>query len=179
MTLPSNPQDPFSPFLPTTYNFPEEDDRAKTFIQDQLAQHSDVINDKKIGVYVQQTPTLNGNKHWYANTRITRNGYQSFVFINGLPNTGTLVINAASTPAFPIDNIQPQFLMWHVWGTASKPPTTTGSGDGDFFSFMAKGDSRISFTMSDTTLTITTTTNLSNYYGFIICEFIRAGTNGI
>lgn len=179
MTTPINPAEPFSPFLPTTYNIPEEEDRVNTFLQDQFAQHSDVINDKKIGVYVEETPTLNGNKHWYANTRVTRNGYQSFVFINGLPNAGVLVIDANSDPAYPINDVQPEFLMWHVWGTASLPPTAEGAGDGDFFSFMAQGDSRISFTMTDTVLTITTTVDLSAYYCFIVCEFIRAGTNGI
>lgn len=179
MTIPSNPQEPFSPFLPTTYNIPAEEDRVNVFLQDQFAQHSDVINDKKIGIYVEETSVLNGNKHWYASTKITRNGYQSFVFINGLPNAGVLVLTAATNPAYPIENVQPEFLMWHVWGTASKPPSAQGAGDGDFFSFMAQGDTRISFTMTDTTLTITTTVDLSAYYCFIVCEFIRAGTNGI
>ncbi len=179
MTIPTNPAEPFSPFLPTTYNIPEEDDRGKTFLQDQLSYHSDVINDKKIGVYIEEVPTLNGNKHWYANTRVTRNGYQSFVFINGLPNAGVLVLTAATNPAYPIDNVQKEFLMWHVWGTASLPPSAQGAGDGDFFSFFNQGDARISFTMTDLVLTITTTVNLSAYYGFIVCEFIRAGTNGI
>lgn len=179
MTIPLNPQEPFTPFLPTTYNIPEEDDRGKAFLQDQFAQFADVVNDKKVGVYVEETSVLNGNKHWYGNTRITRNGYQSFVFIRSLPNAGVMVIDANSNPAFPIENIQPEFLMWHVWGTASLPPSATLAGDGDFFSFMAQGDTRISFTMTDTVLTITTTVDLSSYYGFIICEFIRAGTNGI
>jgi len=179
MTIPSNPQEPFTPFLPTTVNFPEEEDRLKVFLIDLFANYADVINDKEIGIYVQETPVLNGNKHWYANTRITRNGYQSFVFIRSLPNAGVLVLTLATDPAFPIDNIQPEFLMWEVWGTASRPPSATGAGDGDFFSFMAQGDTRISFTMSDTTLTITTTVDLSAYYGFIVCKFIRAGTNGI
>lgn len=179
MTLPINPAEPFSPFLPTTYNIPEEEDRVRTFLEDQFAQISDVTNDKKIGVYVEETATLNGNKHWYATTQVTRNGYQSFVFINGLPNAGVLVINANSNPSYPINDVQPEFLMWHVWGTASLPPSAVGAGDGDFFSFMAQGDSRISFTMTDTVLTITTTVDLSAYYGFIVCEFIRAGTIGI
>src|SRR6187549_1760240 len=163
MTLPTNPREPFTPFLPTTYNIPEEDDRGKTFLQDQLAQHSDVINDKKVGVYVEETSLLNGNKHWYANTQITRNGYQSFVFIRSLPNAGVMVIDANSDPAFPIEDIQPEFLMWQVWGTASLPPSATLAGDGDFFSFMAQGDTRISFTMTDMVLTITTTVDLSSY----------------
>ncbi len=179
MTIPINPQEPFTPFLPTTYNIPEEEDRVRTFLQDQFAQHSDVINDKKVGVYVAETPTLNGNKHWYASTKITRNGYQSFVFIKSLPNTGTIVLTRTTDPAYPIDDVQPEFLMWHLWGTASKPPSALNAGDGDFFSFFCQGDARITFTMSDTTLTITTTTDLSAYYGFIVAEFIRAGTNGI
>ncbi len=179
MTVPSNPIAPFTPFLPTTYNIPEEDDRVNTFITEQFAQHSDVINDKKIGNYVEETPTLNGNKHWYSTTKITRNGYQSFVFIRSLPNTGVLIINANTDPAYPIDNVQPEFLMWHLWGTASKPTSALNAGDGDFFSFMNRGDPRITFDMTDLVITITTTVDLSAYYGFIVCEFIRAGTNGI
>jgi len=179
MTTPSNPRETFTPFLPTTVNFPEEEDRLKTFLVDLFASYADVINDKKIGVYIEETPTLNGNKHWYANTKETRNGYQSFVFINGLPNAGVLVIDANSDPAFPIDNIQPEFLMWHIWGTCSKPPSALNAGDADFFSFSNQGDSRISFTMTDLVLTVTTTVDLTQYYCFIVCEFIRAGTNGI
>jgi len=179
MTIPTNPMETFSPFLPSTINFPEEDDRSKVFLVDRLSTYADVINDKKIGVYVEETSTLNGNKHWYANTKITRNGYQSFVFINGLPNAGVLVIDANSDPAFPIDNIQPEFLMWHVFGTASKPPSALNAGDADFFSFSNRGDPRIIFDMSDLVITITTTVDLSAYYCFIVCEFIRAGTNGI
>ena len=185
MTIPTNPAEIFSPFIPTTFNIPEDPDTFNNFLQDQFARHADVINDKKIGVYVEETPTLNGNKHWYANTKVTRNGYQSFVFINGLPNgtlpfpANTLVINAATTPAYPINDVQPEFLMWHLWGTASKPPSTTGAGNADFFSFSNQGDSRISFVVSDTTITITTTVDLSLYYCFIVFEFIRAGTNGI
>jgi hypothetical protein len=66
-----------------------------------------------------------------------------------------------------------------MWGTCSKPPSTTGAGDGDFFSFMNQGDTRISFTVTDLVLTITTNVDLSAYYCFIVFEFIRAGTNGI
>jgi hypothetical protein len=179
MTIPTNPQNDFTPFLPTTVNFPEEEERLKTFLVDNLASYADVINDKKIGVYVEENSVLNGNKHWYANTRITRNGYQSFVFINGLPNAGVLIIDANSDPAFPIDNIQPEFLMWHMWGTASKPPSAFNAGDADFFSFSNRGDPRITFDMTDLVLTITTTVDLSAYFCFIVFEFIRAGTNGI
>jgi len=179
MTIPTNPMEPFSPFLATTFNIPIDEDTFNNFLQDEFSRHADVINDKKIGTYIEETPTLNGNKHWYANTKVTRNGYQSFVFINGLPNTGVLVINAATTPAYPINDVQPEFLMWHLWGTASKPPTAQGAGDGDFFSFFNQGDPRITFVFTDTTITITTTIDLSAYYCFIVCEFIRAGTNGI
>lgn len=179
MTIPTNPQESFTPFLPTTVNFPEEEDRIRVFLINLFANYADVINDKKIGVYIQGNSLLNGNKHWYGNTKITRNGYQSFLFINGLPNAGTLTINSNTVPAYPISNVQPEFLMWHVWGTASLPPSAVNAGDGDFFSFMAQGDSRISFIMSDTEIVITTTVDLSEYYGFIVCEFVRAGTNGI
>lgn len=179
MSMSTNPAESFNPFLPTTVNFPVDEDTFNNFLQEQFARHADVVNDKKIGVYIQETPTPNGNKHWYANTQITRNGSQSFVFINGLPNAGVLVINANTIPRYPINNIQPEFLMWHMWGTCSKPPTTLGAGDGDFFSFSNQGDARISFTMTDLVLTITTTVDLTQYYCFIVCEFIRAGTTGI
>ena len=178
MTVPTNPISPFSPFLPTTYNIPEEEDRVRTFLQDQLAQHSDVINDKKIGVYVEETSLLNGNEHWYANTKINRNGYQSFVFIKSLPNAGVMIINATTDPAFPILDINQEFLMWHMWGTASKPPSALSAGDGDFFSFMNQGDTRISFTMTDLIITITTTVDLTAYSCFLVFEFIRNGTQG-
>ena len=173
--IPLNPQEPFSPFLPTTYNIPEEDDRGKTFLQDQLAQHSDVINDKKIGTYLQAAEILNGEKWFYKVTQVTRNGYQVIAYIPSFPNSGVLVLTNSSTPQYPLVDINSQFVVTHVWGSASKPCSAVNAGDGDYFSFMAQGDSRISFTMTDTVITITTTTNLSLYSGFIVIEFLRNG----
>jgi len=71
--------------------------------------------------------------------------------------------------------------MWHTWGTASRPatePDTTVNGTADYFSFSNEGDSRISYTFSNKQIVITTTTDLSAYYGFIVAEYIKAGTNG-
>jgi hypothetical protein len=175
MTTPSNPIEPFSPFLPSTYNVPEDEDRQRVFFVDKFSNFADVINDKKIGVYLQAAETLNGNKWFYKSTSITRNGYQALVYIPSFPNATTLVITSVTVPTYPISDINLQFVVSLVWGSASKPNTAVGSGDGDYFSFMAQGDSRISFTMSDTTITITTTTDLRSYSGFIIIEYIRNG----
>lgn len=166
MTTPTTPQELFTPFLPSTYNIPEEDDRLKNFLVDKFSGFSDVINDKKIGIYVQSAENFNGNKFWYDTTQKTRNGYQAIArfksFVSG------------SYP-MPIPDVNPQFVISHVWGSASKPCTAVGSGDGDYFSFMAKGDSRISFTMSDTTIVITATGPMASYQGFIVIEYIRDG----
>lgn len=175
MTIPINPQAPFTPFLPTTYNIPEEDDRGKAFLQDQLAQHSDVINDKKIGTYLQAAEILNGEKWFYNSTRITRNGYQAIAYIPSFPNAGVLNLTLTSTPRFPITDINPQFVITHVWGSASLPCTSVGAGDGDYFSFMNEGNSQISFTMSDIQIVITTTVDLTAYSGFIVVEYLRNG----
>lgn len=175
MTIPLNPQEPFTPFLPTTYNIPEEEDRGKTFLQDQLAQFADVVNDKKIGTYLQAAETLNGEKWFYNTTRITRNGYQAIAYIPSFPNAGTLTLTATTTPQYPITDINDQFVVTHVWGSASLPCSAVGAGDGNYFSFMNEGDSRVTFTMSDTQIVITTTTNLSAYSGFIVIEFLRNG----
>jgi hypothetical protein len=175
MTIPLNPQEPFTPFLPTTYNIPEEDDRGKTFLQDQLAQFADVINDKKIGTYLQAAETLNGEKWFYNTTRITRNGYQAIAYIPSFPNSGTLTLTSTTMPQYPITDINDQFVVTHVWGSASLPCSSVGAGDGNYFSFMNQGDSRVTFTMSDTQIVITTTVNLSSYSGFIVVEFLRNG----
>jgi len=175
MTVPTNPQEPFSPFLPTTFNIPEEEDRRKSFLVDEFSNFADVINDKKIGVYLQAAETLNGEKWFYKTTGVTRNGYQAIAYIPSFPNSTTLTLTLTTIPQFPIPNINPQFVVTHLWGSASKPNTTVGSGNGDYFSFMAKGDSRISFTMSDTTIVITTTTDLRAYSGFIVVEYLRDG----
>jgi len=175
MTTPTSPMEPFTPFLPTTVNFPEEEDRIRVFLIDKFANYADVINDKKIGVYLQAAETLNGNKFFYDTTSKTRNGYQALARIPTYPNAGVLVLTRTSNPQYPIGDINSQFVISHIWGSASKPCTSVGAGDGDYFSFMNQGDSRISFTMTDTTITITTTTNLSAYSGFIFIEYIRDG----
>jgi hypothetical protein len=64
-------------------------------------------------------------------------------------------------------------VITKLFGTASKPPTTPGSGD--YFQYNNEGDARISFTFSDTQVVITTTTDLSAYSGFIVVEYLRAG----
>jgi hypothetical protein len=175
MTIPSNPIEPFSPFLPSTYNVPEEEDRQRVFFVDKFSNFADVINDKKIGVYLQNAETFNGNKYFYDTTAKTRNGYQVLARIPSFPNTGVLVLTVNTTPQYPLTDVNPQFVVSQVWGSASKPCSAVGAGDGDYFSFYSQGDSRISFTTSDTTITITTTTNLSAYTGFIFIEFIRDG----
>jgi hypothetical protein len=59
MTSPSNPREIFSPFLPTTYNVPEEQDRLGVFLVDRFANFADVINDKRIGLFVQESENQN------------------------------------------------------------------------------------------------------------------------
>jgi hypothetical protein len=167
---------PFSPFLPTTSNVPEEEDRLGIFLIDRLAVHADVINDKKIGVYLQEAESQNGEKWWYADTKVTRNGAQVIAYIPSLPNTGVMTLTLTSNPAFPIQDIDPDFRATLVMGTASKPCSAKGAGDGVYFSFFSEGDSRISFTMSDIAITITTTTDLSAYSAFIIIHYLRRGS---
>lgn len=168
------PIEPFSPFLPTTYNIPEEKDRLDSFLNEELSRFSDVINDKKIGLYIQAAEALNGEK-WVYNVNKVRNGYQSMAYISSYPNNSTLTLTLTSNPAFPITNINPQFVISEVRGTASKPCSSTGAGDGDYFSFFGSGNAKISFTMSDTTIVITTTVDMRAYSGFIIIEYIRDG----
>lgn len=175
MTIPGNPSELFTPFLPTTFNVPEEEDRLKVFLVDRFANYADVINDKKIGIYSQASENFNGNKFFYKTTKVTRNGYQAIAFIPSLPNATTLTLTLSSTPTYPVPNINNEFVITNLWGTASLPPTSTGAGDGDFFKYNNQGDSRISFTMSDIVIVITSTINLSAYSGFIVVEYLRNG----
>lgn len=166
MTNPTNPQELFTPFLPATFNIPEEDDRLKTFLNDKLSAISDVTNDKKIGMYVDKAENFNGEKWHYDTTKKIRNGFQAIARITSfIPQVIDL----------PIQNVNPQFIVSHVWGSASLPCTDVGAGDGDYFSFMAQGDARIQFSMSDTSLTITTNGTTAAYQGFIVIEYIRDG----
>lgn len=176
MTIPSNPSNLFSPFLATTVNFPEEEDRQKTFLVDRFSTYADIINDKKIGAYTQATPSQNGEKFSYLITSKIRNGFQSIAYIPSLPNTGVLVLTRETVPQYPIDSINQQFVITLSYGTASKPPTAIGAGDGDFFTFMNRGDPRIIWDMSDTAITITTTIDLTAYSSFIVVHFLRDGT---
>ena len=177
--LETNPSELFSPFLPTTYNIPKEEDRLNTFLLDSFSQFCDIINDKKIGVYVQETENFNGEKWWYLTPEITRNGYQTIAYIASFPNTGVLTLTLDSSPAFPIQDINTEFVVTQVYGSASKPPTdpdNTTAGTGDYFSFYSQGDARISFTMSNKEIVITTTTDMTAYSGFIVITYIREGT---
>ena len=72
-----------------------------------------------------------------------------------------------------------EFVVTQVYGSASKPPTdpdNTTAGTGDYFSFYSQGDARISFTMSNKEIVITTTTDMTAYSGFIVITYIREGT---
>lgn len=170
-----NPSELFTPFLATTYNVPEEEDRLHVFLVDRFSTFADLINDKKIGVYTQASENFNGEKWFYKTTQITRNGYQTIAYIPSFPASGTLTLTLTSTPQYPIANVTPTFVVTHVWGSASKPCSKTKAGDGDYFSFMAKGDPRISFTMSDTQIIIVTTIDMSAYSGFIVIQYLRNG----
>lgn len=176
MTAPSNPSELFTPFLPTTYPVPKEKETVDNFLQDTFTRIADVVNDKTIGTFVQSAQNFNGEKWFYLNPRVTRNGYQAIYQIPSLPNARTLTIDADSEPPYPIQDVQPEFAVTHIWGSASKPNSMVGAGDGDYFSFMNQGDSRITFTLSDTVLTITTTVDLSAYSGLIIIQYLRNGT---
>ena len=169
MTTPTNPQNDFTPFLPTTVNYPEEEERLKTFLVDLFSSYADVINDKTIGAYTQSAESFNGQKWSYDTTRKIRNGFQWVARVTQYPNTGVLVLPSPS-------NINPQFRVTHVWGSASKPCTAVGAGDGEYFSFYSEGNSRITFIMTDLTITITTTADMPAFDGYIIIEYVRDGS---
>jgi len=168
MTTPTNPQNDFTPFLPTTVNFPEEQERLKTFLVDTFAQYADVVNDKTIGGFTESAESFSGEKWSYDTTRKIRNGFRWVARVVQYPNTGVLVLLSPS-------NINEQFRVTHVWGSASKPCTAVGAGDGEYFSFFSEGNSRITFVMTDLTITITTTADMTAYDGYIIIEYVRDG----
>lgn len=176
----SNPQELFSPFLPTTYSIPEDDERLKTYLNDNYCRFADVINDKKIGNYVDTFTVQNGEDWSYKtvanqSTSKVRNGFQSITYIPSLPNNGVLVITRQTDPQYPIETVNEQFVITKLFGTASKPCSQVGAGDGNYFMYNCEGDSRITFTFSDIQITITTTVDLSQYSGFIIVEFLNDG----
>lgn len=175
MSVSVNPMELFTPFLPATYTVPEEEDKRRTFLVDKFSMFADVINDKTIGVFLQAAEALNGEKWFYLTTSKLRNGYQAIAYIPSYPNTGTLTLTIFTNPQYPIPNVTPQLVITDLWGTASKPPTAMGAGNGDYFTFLNQGNSKISFTMSDTTIVITTTVDLSAYSGFIVVKYLRDG----
>lgn len=178
MTTPTNPADPFTPFLPSTFNPPEEDDRHDIFLQDTFSNMADVINDKSIGTFVQGRENFNGEKWWYKDPKITRNGYQTFCYIPSFPNATTMTFtlgNADPNLTFPITGINNEFVITLSYGTASKPPSAIGAGDGDYFTFMNQGDTRVSWTMSDITIVVTTTVDMRAYSGFLVIKYLRNG----
>ena len=166
MTVPNNPSELFSPFLPATYTIPEDPDRLTTFLVDKLSLFAEVINDKNIGVWTDTVSSLNGNKFSYDTTSKVRTGYNYLARIDSYPSSGTIVL-----PVPP--NFNSQFALFQAWGSASLPATTPGTGN--FFSFMSQGDSRISFVFTDQSITITTTALGSGYSGFLCVSFISDG----
>lgn len=175
MTNPTNPQELFSPFLPATYNIPEEEDRLKPFLNDKLSGIADVVNDKKIGVYFDNAENFNGEKWGFLTTKKVRNGYQAIAYIPSFPGPLTLPVANQITISNPISNINPQFIITHTWGSASLPCTSVGAGDGIYFSFFTEGNSQVTYTVSDTQIVINTTVDLSTYSGFIVIEYLRDG----
>ena len=176
MTMSTNPKAPFSPFLGTTYDLPEESDRLKTSLCDNFSLFADTINDKKIGAYTQAVSSENGEDWSYLSTKRVRNGFQAISYIPSLPNSGVLILTRATVPQYPVDNIDPNFVITMLYGTASRPCSAVGAGDGDYIMYNNRGDPRIFFDMSDTTITITTTIDMTEYSGFIVVHFLRAGT---
>lgn len=166
MSTPSNPQEPFSPFLPATYIVPEEEDRRRTFLVDKFSQIADVVNDKVIGAFTESVENQNGMKWAYDTTSKVRSGFQAIARVKSFV-TGPIPM--------PIKDVNSQFIISKTWGSASKPASSVGAGDGDYFTFLSQGDARISYTMSDTTINITTDGARAAYSGFIVIEYIRDG----
>ena len=96
-------------------------------------------------------------------------------YIPAYPNIGTLILTIDTIPKYPLSNVNLQFVITDLWGTASLPPTKIGQGDGNYIKFNNRGDPRIFFDFTDTTITITTTIDMSSYSGFIIVEYLRNG----
>lgn len=159
--------EPFSPFLPTTQNIPEDEQSFRYFLNNQFSKISDVINDKTIGIF-STAEQQNGEKWFYGNTsaqvKKVRNGLQIIVFI---PNLTTQSI------ANPIDNVNNDFVMTFAYATASKLKTDTTPGD--YFSFLGNGDTRAKLTISDTIITIATDGSLASYQAFIVMQYIKSG----
>ncbi len=164
---PTNPSNLFTPFLPTTNNIPEEDDRLRVFLYDRFANFADCINDKKIGIYRQDSNTFNGEAWIYDTTKKIRNGYQ---VIARIPSFITEVI------PLPIPLVNPQFVITLAYGSANKPCSAIGAGDGSYFSFMSKGDTRITFDLTDTTISIVATAPMAAFSGYIVIEFLLDGS---
>jgi len=165
---PTSPSNLFTPFLPATYNIPEEEDRRKTFLNDKFSAIADVVNDKKIGNYTQDAENFNGNTFIYDSTKVpVRNGYQILIRVTSF---------VPQTIALPIQDVNPQFIVSLVYGSASKPCSAVGAGDGVYFSFFSQGDARIQFSMTDLQIVITTNGTTAAYQGFIVIEYIRSGT---
>ncbi len=162
---PTNPSELFSPFLPATYNIPEDESKLREFLNERLSAISDVSNDKMIGSFTQNTQDFSGAKFIYDTTKKVRNGYQTLIrVLSFIPQVITLPFQ-----------INPQFIISEVYGSASLPCSAIGAGDGVYFSFMSQGDARIQFQMTDTTITITTNGTTAAYQGFIIISFIHDG----
>jgi len=168
MTIPTNPQNDFTPFLPSTYNIPEEDDRHNEWLGSTLSDISDCVNDKVIGAMTQDVSSANGRKLIYDTTKKVRNGVQYLARVVSYPANGVLIL---SSPPY----INEQNVIYQVWGSASKPPSALNAGDGDFFSFYNEGSTKITFTMTDLLITITTTGLGTGYSGFICVDLIPDG----
>lgn len=168
MTILPNDGQLFSPFIPSTFNIPEEGDRLKVFLVDRFSILSDVVNDKKIGNYTQNVVNYSGNKLTYDTNAKTRSGFQYLIRILSYPAGGVLTFS-------PPPNLNSQFVVFQVWGSASKPPSAPGAGDGDYFSFYGSGNPKITFTFTDTVITVTTAGLGIGYSGFIVVDFIYDG----
>lgn len=166
---PTNPSNLFTPFLEATYNVPEDQDRGRTYLNDKFSAITDVVNDKKIGMYVDNAENFNGEKWHYISPKKVRNGYQAIAYVASLPNAGPVTIPN------PIPNINSQFVVTHTWGSASRPCTAVGANDGNYFSFNTLGNTNITYTLSDMEIVITTTVDLSAYSCFIVIEYLRDG----
>lgn len=162
----TNPINPFSPFLPTTYDFPKEEDVISYFVTDNLARFADVINAKTIGAFTENSENFNGEKWIYTTPKKIRNGYQAIARIASF---------ISQTISLPVIDVNSQWIISLVYGSASLPCSAVGAGDGRYFSFMPQGDARIQFVVTDTEIIITTNGTTAAYQGFIVVQYIRDG----
>lgn len=152
-------------FVPVYDVAPEEPDKLREFLVEQLKRISNAVNEREVGQY-QDVELLAGKQFIPGsnNPQLNRQVLRKVIDCGTLPNTGS------STVPHEI-SFTTNFTLIHLYGSATDPTALTAVPL-PYASNTASSD--IELSMNATNIVITTAADYSSYTRtYVVCEYIQ------